>query len=473
MANRLETAFYSMPVFLQNAALSIYGLRLQRGRHTGSYERYYEEALARSVGSRDSLERFRDESIVQLLRKAVANVPYYRTLHAAGNFPIENVRRVEDIDALPLLEKTEVRLNPERFVSEEYRIRDLATINTTGTTGTPIRVYCNDDVRQRNYAFHDRFLSMVGIDRRGLRATIGGRIIIPASHREPPFWRQSYFQRNVLFSSYHLSPKNIAAYIEKLRSLAPDHIDCYPSSIYAIANFARSEGISLTGITKAIVTSGETLFDEQRDLIEERFGAKIFDQYGSAEMNVLVTSCKLGSYHIHSDFGVLEILNSQGSRVSEGEEGEIVCTGFINQVMPLIRYRIGDRAVAGHHRCECGCPFPTVARILGRDDDVIVTPSGDRVGRLSPVLKGFPVKEAQYVQERAGEVKVLIVVDAGYDRNAQERLVAELRKRLGAEIAIRIEQVSRIERGAGGKLKSIVSMLGGSNRPALSEAERE
>jgi phenylacetate-CoA ligase len=432
---------------------------LLRNRHAGHYRRYYDAAVARNKFNRQQLDEYADDVLINMLRKAIEHVPYYRQLHQAGQFPIEKVKGVADISALPLLEKTAIRLNPEQFVNETYPLKDLSVITTTGSTGTPLRIYCNANVRQQNYAFHDRFLTMSGVDKNGMRATIGGRIIIPSANRKPPFWRYSYFQKNVLFSSYHLNATNIEQYIEKLRLIKPDHIDSYPSSIYSIASYAQRHEISLKGITKAIVTSGETLFDDQKATIQEQFGACVFDQYGSAEMNVLVNSCAQGQYHLHSDFGVLEILNSNGENAKSGEEGDVVCTGFINDVMPLIRYRIGDRAVAGDKNCSCGSALPTIARILGRDDDVIITPEGDRVGRLSPVLKGFPVKEAQYVQETIAEIKVLLVVDTAYNSDDEAKLVKELRMRVGNKINIVFDYVDRIERGKGGKLKSIVSKL--------------
>ncbi|GFE82154.1 capsular polysaccharide biosynthesis protein CapK [Steroidobacter agaridevorans] len=459
MLKRAEKLLYTLPTGLQNVALSLYGISLLRNRHGGNYKAYYEQAVARSRASRQELDGYENETLVRMLEHAVATVPYYRELHRQGQFPIEKVKGVADIQYLPTVPKAELRSNPEQFVSERYALEDLSVISTTGTTGTPLRIFCNANVRQRNYAFHDRFLTMCGIDKDGLRATIGGRIIVPSSDRNPPYWRHSYFQKNVLFSSYHLNDGTIGLYIEKLRALRPDYIDCYPSSIYSIASHAKKHGIPLRGITKAIVTSGETLFDDQKAVIEEQLGVTVFDQYGCAEMSVLVTSCAHGSYHVHSDFGILEILNSSGEPARDGEEGEIVCTGFINDAMPLIRYRIEDRAVAGQRHCPCGSALPTVARVLGRDDDVILTPGGDRIGRLSPVLKGFPVREAQYVQDKLGEMKVVLVPDAAYGPEDEAKLVRELRMRVGNEIRIEFQYVERIERGKGGKLKSIVSRI--------------
>ena len=100
---------------------------------------------------------------------------------------------------------------------------------------------------------------------------------------------------------------------------------------------------SIIGIfPKAIITSAETLFDYQRETIEEVFGCPIFDQYGCAEQVVFVSQCEKGNYHIHPEFGFVEFLRDDGNRAQVGEPARLICTGFTNHAMPLIRYDIGD-----------------------------------------------------------------------------------------------------------------------------------
>jgi phenylacetate-CoA ligase len=229
--------------------------------------------------------------------------------------------------------------------------------------------------------------------------------------------------------------------------------------LYTIASFAKDHNISLINITKGITTSAETLFAEQREVIETAFGVPIFDQYGAAEMCVFVGQCREGTYHIHIDYGIIEFLRDDGTPAPAGEEAEIVCTGLINPVMPLIRYRIGDRAVLSDETCKCGSIFPIVENVLGRIDDVIITPDGKQVGRLSPVFKGLPVKEVQYIQRDKNSVIVQIVKTEGYTVETEKQSIHELRKRLGNEIAIQLKYVESIPRGEGGKLKSIISHI--------------
>jgi phenylacetate-CoA ligase len=208
-----------------------------------------------------------------------------------------------------------------------------------------------------------------------------------------------------------------------------------------------------------IITSGETLFEDQRKVIEEAFQCKVSDQYGCVEMCIFVGQCERGHYHYRPDYSIVEVIKPNGEVAEPGEEGDIVCTGFINPAMPLIRYRIGDKGLLASHKCSCGLNTPHFEKILGRMDDFILTPDGRHVGRLSPVLKGFPVKEAQYIQKRLDLVVVRLVKDAHFNSQTSKQLLKEIRKRLGDSIQIEFEFVDAITRGPGGKLRTVVSEI--------------
>ncbi|MCW9006246.1 MAG: hypothetical protein OQK70_13365 [Gammaproteobacteria bacterium] len=455
----LETILLKSPVFLQNLAFSIYGLKTQLIRYGGNYNNYYKSVLSHYKFDMAKLNKYMESAFLNSINDAAKNVPYYRELINKNNIDLNGIHSLDDLKILPLLEKSEIRKSPASFINERFDVSKLFVIHTTGTTGTPLKIYSNAQSRQKNYAFYNRFLSNVGIDVKGKRATFGGRIIVSSDQQKPPFWRYSYFQKNLLFSSYHLTNINIPIYIQKLRDYRPDYIDSYPSSLFCISQYAKSHNIDLRGVTKGITTSAETLFPEQRSIIESVFGVPVYDQYGAAEMCVFVSQCVEGKYHIHTDYGLVEFLREDGTSAEPGEESEIVCTSFINPVMPLIRYRIGDRGSFSDKKCNCGSPFPVMEKISGRKDDVIITPDGKKIGRLSPVMKGFPVKEMQFIQRKKSEVDVLIVKESNYDDNSEFELIKQLRKRLGDVILIKIEYVDKIHRSKGAKLKSIVSLL--------------
>lgn len=454
-----KTFFLHAPVWLQNTFVSLYGLKIDRTRYGGAYKNYFKAVYTQYGYDNSALQSFMNERLMSTINNALVDIPYYKDTLKYHGIHIGDIRSIEDIERLPFLEKDVVRREPDRLVSNKYDRNSLLCIHTTGTTGTPLNIYCTPQVRQLNYAYYDRFLLMSDIKYEGKRATFGGRIIVHEAQQKPPFWRYSSFQKNLLFSSYHLTDENMPAYIEKLIDFNPDVIDAYPSSLFAVASYAEAHHIDLRQVTSGITTSAETLFPAQRQTIEAVFGVPVRDQYGAAEMCVFVGQCKEGSYHIHTDYGMLEFLRDDGSKAMPGEEAELVCTGFINPVMPLIRYRMGDRGVLSDKFCMCGSIFPVMEKIMGRMDDVIVTPDGRRIGRLSPVFKGFPVKEVQYIQRNIGTVEVQIVKDIGYSISLEGEVLKELRKRLGETISIHINYVNSISRGRGGKLKSIVSYV--------------
>jgi phenylacetate-CoA ligase len=457
MKSILESLYLHCPIFLQNILASLKGFSIEKIRHGGDYGKFIDTVLMRNRWSLDEFSSFQDSQLIRLIKHAYEYVPYYRELYNRVGITPEDINSVADIVKLPIITKEEVRANTHRFIDERFKTTDLLKIHTTGTTGTPLVIFCDKTERQWNYAFYDAYLRSVGVNVSGRRATLGGRIIVSPKQKKPPFWRYSYFQKNLLFSSYHLNEDNLPTYIDRLRRFQPEVIDAYPSSIYIIANYMIDRGIG--GIRpSAVITSAETLFDEQREAIEKAFQCNVYDQYGAAEMCVFVAQCKKGYYHIRPDYAIVEFLEDE--RLSGADRmAEVVCTSLINRKMPLIRYRIGDLGIASNAACGCGLHTPIMKSLQGRIDDTILTKSGVPIGRLSPVLKGFPIREALYVQEKIGELIVQVVKADNYSSEDSKAILTELRKRVGDDMDLRLEFTERIEREAGQKNKAVISKL--------------
>jgi len=457
MKSAFEKIYLKLPILIQNIVLSLYGLlinRIQRGKR---HDEFLKKLSKRFLLSELEFQEYQVEKLKQVVEESVKYVPYYHQLFKKHKVAVSDIQKFDDLNKIPLLNKHQLRRNSHLFVNSLYNSHKLNCISTTGTTGTPLRTYFNSDARQLNYAFYDRFLHSVSLNSKGKRATFGGRVIVSPEQKKPPFWRFSTFQKNLLLSSYHLTNENIPSYIEQLSMFKPNLIDTYPSSIYTLANYMNENRINGRSITKGIVTSAECLFQWQREIIESVFGVPIFDQYGSSEMCVFAAQCLKGRYHIHMDYGIVEFLNKDGSNAKPGEEAELVCTGFVNPVMPLIRYRIGDRGVFSDEDCECGSPFPVMEKIIGRMDDVIVTPDGRKISRFGSVLYGLPVKEVQYIQKNKVLITVLIVKAKNYNQDTEEKIKKELTKRLGNQIVYEFKYLDEIPRGPGGKLKTVIS----------------
>jgi len=453
MDSRAAKLYRASPVPLQHLLVSAYGLRLRHLRYGGDYDRCLEEIRPAPWRSPDESEHAQLRALNQQLRHARATVPFYR-----DRLPGAPLTDIAELGLLPLLEKNDVRRAGPMLLSSAFDPRRLESVHTGGTTGTPLTIYCDRRTLQRNYAFFSRFQESIGLDAKPRVATFAGRVLLSPGHAKAPYWRRNFAGNALLCSSYHISTETIPQYVEALARFGPSLIDSYPSSLDAIARYVRDRGI--TSIRPvAVITSSETLSADVRRTIEDAFACPVFDHYGAAEMAAFITQCAAGAYHCNSDYGVVELLRD-GHAVAPGEMGEIVATGFINPVMPFIRYATGDLAVRGAARCPCGRGFPILRRILGRMDDVLITPEGWFVGRLDPVFKAVAsLTETRIVQDARDHVRVEWVADGDLTPSESAGLLEELQNRLGPSMRIHLVRVPRIERTAAGKFRAVVNLM--------------
>lgn len=460
MGSLIEKLYFKSPVFFQNMMVSAYGYKLYRERYIGNHDVYLERLLRSQWYDQETIDRLVDTKFKAIFSHAISTVPYYRGLVKSGKINPDAVEGVSDIGRLPVLTKEQIRENPELFISDKYNKESLIKIGTSGTTGKTLRIYVDKDSRRHAYAFFSRLKAWMGVSARGRNVTFAGRTIVDPDAEKPPFWRINKVSNNYLFSSYHITQRNLEHYIHALEKIQPEYIDSYPSSIYLVAQYMLDNDIK--GIRpKAIITSSETLLDHQRELIEQAFGCPVFDQYGAAEQVVFVSQCEKGAYHNNPEYGYIEYLNEKGENAQPGESARLICTGFTNMAMPLIRYDIGDTGILSDKKCACGRNFPVIEKIVGRTDDMLVMKDGRVVGRLDPVFKGLEtIVEAQIIQEDYDNITLNIVPASNYKEDDAVAVIAELKKRLGSDVNIHVNQVSEIARTKNGKFRAVITKIG-------------
>ena len=454
----LDSIYKYSPVLLQNLYISAYGLHLKHLRHGKYFSEMLEHLKNSQYYSESDLQSIQQCNLNNLLNHSYKYVPYYKSeLRNIGAKPAD-MSSLNILDTLSITTKKLIRENPALFISSYYKNKQLKFIHTSGTTGTPLKVVATKTSIQNNFAFFSRFLTWAGVSDIQPSATFAGRIIIPSKQNTPPFWRRNISMNNTLYSSYHISESSIPAYIKELERTNVAYIDSYPSSIFSIAQYINKYSIDHNIRPKAIITSSETLHQNQRHAIETAFECKVYDQYGSAEMAAFICQCEEGSYHINPEYGIVEVLDKNNKPTDYGVPGRLVCTGFLNYGMPLIRYDTGDTVVLSDRKCDCGRCFPIVESIVGRTDDLIVTPSGRTIGRLDPVFKGLSsIRETQIVQEKYNKITVNLVKEAGFSSETAETLRNELIRRIGDDVEISINFVDHIPRTKSGKFRSVIS----------------
>jgi phenylacetate-CoA ligase len=265
-------------------------------------------------------------------------------------------------------------------------------------------------------------------------------------------------------SAYELDDHHLDLALDVLDSKKIEHLRGYPGSLYFLAKRALQRGWDRP--LRTLVTWGDNLFQHYRDTIQQAFGTRVFDTYGCAEGFQVAAQCGTGAnYHLHSLDVIVEFLDNDGFPVRAGEPGNIVITRLHPGPMPLIRYRVGDVGISGgEQKCSCGRGFELLASVQGRDTDVVVTPSGNRliVHFFTGLIEGFEEIDCfQVLQEVIGSIVIRVVPSrpGAITPATEDRLIRVLREHGANEIDIVIEQVKEIATAPSGKRRFVISAV--------------
>ncbi|HEU5335835.1 MAG TPA: hypothetical protein VFU27_07725, partial [Terriglobales bacterium] len=457
-----DSIYSHLPIALQELAVSLRGAQLHQLRYRSSWSREASQSLERQERlSPDALADLQFAELRRLAGHCYKRSRFYRRLWQAHGVQPQDIRSFDDVRHIPIVGKQELRAHTEEFFTEKIH-GGMTAVHTSGTTGSPLTVYFSAPDVARRFAFLERCRRWAGVRIGQRRATFTGRHIIPHGQSAPPFWRHNIPGRQLLFSSYHLLPANLAAYLDALEDFQPEILDGYPSAIHVVADYMLRRGSARRIHPRAILVSAETVFPHQRQTIEQAFAAKLYNQYASSDGAPFISECRYGRLHVHTDSGVVEILDGEHNPVSPGRAGEMVVSSFTTSVVPLLRFAMGDIAVASqeHGPCLCGLPFPTVEALVGRVDDMLYTPDRGFVGRLDTVFKGVPnsIVEAQIVQTSPQSIVLRLVPDrCRYQPEHAARIVSQMRDRLGEMVEISVEEVASLPRSANGKMRPVVN----------------
>ncbi|MDR2514789.1 MAG: phenylacetate--CoA ligase [Christensenellaceae bacterium] len=241
--------------------------------------------------------------------------------------------------------------------------------SSSGTTGTPVIIpYTQKDVDDWAGMFK-RCYEMAGI-------TKADRIQITPGYG---LWTAGIgFQlgaERLGAMAVPMGPGNTDKQIQMMIDLKSTVLTATSSYALLLAEEITKRGLHDRIHLKKGVIGSERWGEKMRRRIAGELGVELFDIYGLTEIYGpgIGINCPLQEgMHLWSDYFFYEIINPQtGERVPEGEIGELVITTFEKEGAPLIRYRTHDltRAIPGP--CPCGSPYPRIAPLIGRSDDMV------------------------------------------------------------------------------------------------------
>ena len=453
-------AFYEkMPIFAQNILLSMYGYLIHRERHRLDFQNVSDFLNKSQFYSMQELEEYQREHLSLIIKHAYKNVPYYNEKFKAIKLMPSDIKEISDLHKIPILTRNDIHDNFEKLIAKNIDRSKLKMGHTSGTTGSPLEFLWDHNLIVMNNAFHWRQRNWAGLKLGDKFAVLFGRVIVPLKQKNAPFWRYNYFQKQLWMSSFHLTKENLKYYVDKLHAFKPVIIEGYPSTMYILAKYLDSQDIIFP--VKSVLTTAETLYPQQREIIEKVFACKIFDYYGMAERVVFATECeKHEGHHLNMEFGITEIVKKGGEPVENGEMGRVVATGLHNYGMPLIRYKTGDVTAISRKKCSCGRQLPLMENVTTKAEDIVTTKDGRYISSsvLTHPFKPLQnIAESQIIQESIEKLIIKIVKKPEYCNNDTKHLLNEFKKRLGDEMQIQVQFVDGIPRTKAGKYRWVIS----------------
>lgn len=407
--------------------------------------------------SSTQLEEYQFAKLSKLLHHAYDNVPYYRKLFESRGIQPHKIHSLEDLQQIPFLTKSIVREQKSTLKAMNCPDTKFETISTGGSTGEPLTFFIERGIALTTYlGFLQSFLDWMDCH-------FTDRYIFFVGNERP--WKYQLMRRILYLSSFSLTDENLSVYVKKINEHKPKFIIAYPSAMTLLARFMKKNNIHPVSTLKAIICSGETLYDWQRDFLEQIFHCEVYAYYNQREQTVFAATCgESDCYHIFPEYGITELIGSNGKPVTkEGEIGEIVGTGFTNFNYPFIRYRTGDIGVYTSKTCGCGRHYQLLRNIEGRNHEFIVS----KTGRFIPLTGIYgliahcskKVKECQLYQDTPGEIIVQIKKDNGYTSEDDDCIQKSFQKRFQNEISISLEYVDNIPYTISGKHQFLIQRL--------------
>jgi phenylacetate-coenzyme A ligase PaaK-like adenylate-forming protein len=321
-----------------------------------------EKTVAGGFMTREALSLYQLGRLNETLIRARGRSPFYQC-HWADVAP-DSLKRLEQLAGYPFTTPADVSERGLQMVCvSQGQISRVVTLTTSGTTGSPKRIYFTAADQELTTDFFrcgmstftepgDRVLIMLPGERPGSVGDLLGKGLL----------------RSGVFPIAYGLVTNLAAAVARM---CQDQATCLvgvPVQILAMARYWEHWGKSTWKPSCILLSTDYVPLAIVREL-KQIWNCEVYEHYGMTEMGLgggLECAAHNG-YHLREADLYLEIIDPVSAQpLPDGEYGEVVVTTLTRLGMPLIRYRTGDisRFIPG--QCLCGSVLRRLERVQSR-----------------------------------------------------------------------------------------------------------
>lgn len=407
--------------------------------------------------SSNDLAIIQKNKLQKLLLHCIENVEFYKNIGITKEEITNNPYDVLENKIKPM-RKFEFKENREVLLAKNIHKDKIMKNMTGGTGGIPMYFYVTREQVETYEAARFRGLSWYGISEGSKCIMIWGNPFdISKNESIKHRLREKYLKNRQVVSVYNISNDDIKKYVEFMNKNKPEFIYGYAMMVAKYATQMEKLGFKITFQPKAVVTTSEMLYEEDRNTIERVFNCKVASEYGARDAGILAYSCPHGNLHITAENCIIEVLDPITlEKLPDGSSGVFAVTDLNNFVEPKLRYLLGDAGSLTSKLCSCGMKLPIIKELDGKDDIVLTRKDGSFVHaniliNLTRNVSG--IREYQFVIHNENEATFNVVSETGNPLDT-DYMISELQNQLDLKIAVKY--LSSIPMSPSGKRRNVV-----------------
>ena len=433
--------------------------RLRHGLHRRRYPLRYahlDTLLRTQALPREELLAKQQRDLADIVAFAAAHTPFYAETLA----PFRG-HGTPDIEALPILRKDEVVGRLDDLLADSADRSQAKVGHTGGSTGRPLAFWYDDAKHELMRAGMMRSYMLSGwrpgqkiLNFWGARQDVVPGGVFGARLGGVDALIGDFVAAERTISAFEYTEEKLVGWARFIQRYRPVLLQGYASVLADVARVVIGHRLPMPKTLVGVYSTAEVLDDSQRRLIEEAFGCKVFNQYGSREIPNIACECRHGSMHVFTDMVYLESVQVES-------ESRLLVTSLTNRLMPMIRYDIGDTGRLLDGACGCGLPFPLMQMDLCRQNDHIRTRSGKTVhpAYFNRLLYGqTQIRQYQWVQRSLDRIELNLVAPRPLDTETVASLQTSIRRDVAAQMTLAVNYLDEIPRTVSGKHRFVIGL---------------
>lgn len=408
--------------------------------------KWYRKICEMNHWTKKDVRCWQEKELQKFINHAYTHTVYYRKLFDDLHLTPDDIRTIDDLKKLPIMTKAVANAHFNEIVPDNLPQIRCRLGKTGGTTGKPMKYYCDEEVwgyvtaakmyywKSTGYRYGDPFIAFGSASLFSKNSSLARRIY-------------DRIRNEIPLNSVNLTDELCEQYVQLIKKRKIKYIYGYAASIYVLTRYVAKNKIDLSQI-EVVFTTSENLTDSYRNLIENTYHCRVMDCYGARDAGMTAYEMQRGSYRVGYN-AITEIVNE-----IESNTGSVLTTNILNYSFPLIRYQFGDEAELASGVREEEYNGQVIRRVLGRTSDVMRLGNGHSLTAtgVSMIMKEFDVVAFDF--NKVGETEVTLriqPIDGKYDKNQEETIRETIHRYVGDDCKLNIEYVDHFEPLKNGK----------------------